>query len=780
MLTMANMGRWQTQLCALATLAVLLHQCQVSGRICEPSNRTGPVFFTQVLNVAEYINYGASKALLCCASGFHSIQWHILNATAAWEPYPPDGSGTEQPNTEEDDQVLRIHHAMDFQNTQFRCDLIVNGTVVLSHTVRLYVSHCSTRAKGPILIEPFPQNQTIYDYGGNISLYCTGDFGCYKHNDIQIVRWSVGNNASGFSDRYHLVTNESEDKATLGVTLTIEKVEPIDTTIAFVCTIMNDQFYHGQTDRIVWITKKDRPESPTMMIVMAVCIPVGVFLTTFLVVICVYRCCGPQVKLCVYVNCPCCRRKGLDEEKYEYHVFLYHADDDGEKAEKIKQKLTEKFYDVFISADINAGTEFVVTTSAYFDKSAAVHFLYTNNLLHDRWALRFLTTLMEYGKDILCLEIDDLEPEHVISTIEEGQLETDGSVMNGVEIKSVSNDVGFWKRLPKVKVPTEKDSQRKHKNFWCHLQNKLPKPGRETMVNAKAKCDDNNRRNSERPLLAESAPSSPMNFIGPRQEVSPTSDAVFEYDENTEYYHRNANMDNALRAETYLHNQVLQLNPQQATIYDRILDQVERQDSDHDIAMAHMYMNALETENEQVTRTIVADNQTHENKAEDLKFIDPNWSNHDTDQHGNASHCDADNLIHPMRGEGFMYSGGESPPTNASMSRPSDFNDYLFRSGSYTGSSSGYNSAGISGQSDRGYSRSETSSSFVGNSGTSQSLSPTNQSFNGLSSGEFSSVTDSGVLKHVDKKALTLTIGPTGHTQNVSNTFVSPESGYKC
>ncbi|XP_052255105.1 uncharacterized protein LOC127860820 isoform X2 [Dreissena polymorpha] len=296
MLTMANMGRWQTQLCALATLAVLLHQCQVSGRICEPSNRTGPVFFTQVLNVAEYINYGASKALLCCASGFHSIQWHILNATAAWEPYPPDGSGTEQPNTEEDDQVLRIHHAMDFQNTQFRCDLIVNGTVVLSHTVRLYVSHCSTRAKGPILIEPFPQNQTIYDYGGNISLYCTGDFGCYKHNDIQIVRWSVGNNASGFSDRYHLVTNESEDKATLGVTLTIEKVEPIDTTIAFVCTIMNDQFYHGQTDRIVWITKKDRPESPTMMIVMAVCIPVGVFLTTFLVVICVYRCCGPQRK----------------------------------------------------------------------------------------------------------------------------------------------------------------------------------------------------------------------------------------------------------------------------------------------------------------------------------------------------------------------------------------------------------------------------------------------------------------------------------------------------
>ncbi|XP_052219117.1 uncharacterized protein LOC127836513 isoform X1 [Dreissena polymorpha] len=108
-------------------------------------------------------------------------------------------------------KVLRIYHAMDFQNTKFRCDLVVNGSVVFSHTVRLYVSHCYTRARGPILIEPFPQNQTITDYGGKIHFYCTGDFGCYQQGDVQFVMWSVdtfGNTASDVSDRYHLVTNE--------------------------------------------------------------------------------------------------------------------------------------------------------------------------------------------------------------------------------------------------------------------------------------------------------------------------------------------------------------------------------------------------------------------------------------------------------------------------------------------------------------------------------------------------------------------------------------------
>ncbi|KAH3810533.1 hypothetical protein DPMN_138927, partial [Dreissena polymorpha] len=695
----------------------------------------GPVFFTQELNVAEYINYGASKPLLCCASGFHSIQWHILNKGAAWDPYPPDSTGTEDPQTEEEGQVLRIYHAMNFQNTKFRCDLVVNGSEVLSHTVRLYVSHCSTQARGPILTEPFPQNQTIYDFGGNINFYCTGNFGCYKHNDVQIVMWSVdtiGNNASGISERYHLVTNESEDKTTLRSTLTIEKVEPIDTNRTFICTIMNDQSDHGQTDRSVRITKKEKPMPTIKIIAIAVSTVVGVFIALLLVGFCVKKCWGPQVKLFVYVHCPCSLRKVLDVDKYEFHVFLYHHDDDRGKAETIKKKLEDKYYDVFISADIKPGTEVIPTTSAILEKSAAVHFLYTENLLLDAWAMRFLTTLMEDGKDILCLEIDAFEPQHVITTIEEGQIETDGPVMNGIQIRPVSKDISFWKRLPKVKVPNETDSQRKQNNFWCFLQNKLPKPKRSAMVKANAKRDNVDRRNSERPLLA-SPPPTPMNVIVTHQEESLASDDVF------------------VSAEIYLHNEVQQQNPQPATIYDGHLDQVKWLDFEHDTAITHEFENALETENERTS--IKADNQIHAKTAENFYLNNQILSNHDTSYRGVAPQSKAIDVIHHMSKKGFMSSGDGSTP--ASVSSPPDNNADLFRSDSYEGSTNGGISAGISGQSDSGYSRSQTSSSFCANSdglGTSQSSSSTSPLFNGLSSGENLSFTERGEVQNGEAK----------------------------
>ncbi|KAH3810324.1 hypothetical protein DPMN_138714 [Dreissena polymorpha] len=55
--------------------------------------------------MAEYVRYGMSKALVCCASGFHSIQWDILNASEVWLPYPPETWGTDTPKTEGDGQV---------------------------------------------------------------------------------------------------------------------------------------------------------------------------------------------------------------------------------------------------------------------------------------------------------------------------------------------------------------------------------------------------------------------------------------------------------------------------------------------------------------------------------------------------------------------------------------------------------------------------------------------------------------------------------------------------
>ncbi|KAH3810491.1 hypothetical protein DPMN_138886 [Dreissena polymorpha] len=219
---------------------------------------------------------------------------------------------------------------------------------------------------------------------------------------------TIGKIAADVSDRYHLVTNESDNKTTLEVTLTIVKVEPKDTPRSFICTIMNDQSNQGQSSTMVWMTKTERPNPQTMMIVMAVPSVVGIFVAAFLLGLCIYKCYRPQVKLFVYVHCPRCHRKAMDEDKYEYHVFRYHSDDDGEKAEYIRQNLKERNYYVFISADITPGTETINTTSALFEKSGAVHFLYTENLLHDNWALRFLINLLEVGKDILCLEIDGL------------------------------------------------------------------------------------------------------------------------------------------------------------------------------------------------------------------------------------------------------------------------------------------------------------------------------------------------------------------------------------
>ncbi|KAH3810530.1 uncharacterized protein LOC127836298 [Dreissena polymorpha] len=807
---MSNMRRWQAQLCALATLLVLRSHWQVSGgNICDTSNRTDPAFSPN-LNMAEYVRYGMSKALVCCASGFHAIQWHILNASEVWLPYPPETWGTDTPKTEEDGQVLRIYHAMDFQNTKFRCDLVVsNGSVMLSHIISLHVSHCSTRASGPLLIEPFPQNQTILDYGGNISFYCTGDFGCYNNNDVQIVMWSVDTIdidkiASSVSDRYHLVTNESDDKTTIGVTLTIVKVEPMDTTRSFICTIMNDQFINGQTSRMVWITKTERSDPPTMMIVMAVSSVVGIFVAAFLLGFCIYKCYGPQVKLLVYVHCPCCHRKAMDEDKYEYHVFLYHSDDDGEKAEYIRQNLKERNYYVFISADITPGTETINTTSALFEKSAAVHFLYTENLLHDNWALRFLINLIEDGKDILCLEIDEFKPQKVIEAIKGAQCEneanhfeisTDGVNIDDKKVdrnERVSNikDIGYWKRLPKIKVPTENDSRRKQENFWSFLQNMLPKPRLESpdkIEQIQRGIHAHERISSASSSLLENELSTHMCYIGPQPEFSPKSDSVFEYPlENA----NNASMNNEWNAETYIENNCLPLNSQPAKLYEMVLGQVNGYVADNDVTMVNGSQNALEMGIGQSTSASY--NRKHAHGTETVRFINQNVGKHDNSFHGAIPH---DDLIHPVAFTCIMFTGTESPSFNMRMPSPSDCNDDLCRSNSYAYSSVGDNSTSISGQSDIGYKQSHTSSSFGATSsslGTTQSALTTSSSLNGSSS-DVSYFTDSGVIKHGEAKhdinsfvqnaqglnnALKLSLKPTGYTHNISNKVVSPESGY--
>ncbi|KAH3836921.1 hypothetical protein DPMN_110297 [Dreissena polymorpha] len=94
--------------------------------------------------------------------------------------------------------------------------------------------------------------------------------------------------------------------------------------------------------------------------------------------------------------------------------------------------------------------------------------------------------------------------------------------MNGIEIRPVNVDISFWKRLPKDKVPTDKDSQRKQEIFWYFLQNNLQKPRRKTVVKEKTQRDDIDRK----PLIA---PPTHMNVIVTHQEGSPASDDAFVY-----------------------------------------------------------------------------------------------------------------------------------------------------------------------------------------------------------------------------------------------------------
>ncbi|KAH3810323.1 hypothetical protein DPMN_138713 [Dreissena polymorpha] len=51
-----------------------------------------------------------------------------------------------------------------------------------------------------------------------------------------------------------------------------------------------------------------------MMIVMAVSSVVGIFVVAFLLGLFINNCYGPQVKMFVYVDCPCCHRKAMDGE----------------------------------------------------------------------------------------------------------------------------------------------------------------------------------------------------------------------------------------------------------------------------------------------------------------------------------------------------------------------------------------------------------------------------------------------------------------------------------
>jgi hypothetical protein len=58
---------------------------------------------------------------------------------------------------------------------------------------KLIFSACDPLARGPFAVAPFPHNITIDDYGGNVSIDCTGYFGCHDNyvTVLDVVQWRV-------------------------------------------------------------------------------------------------------------------------------------------------------------------------------------------------------------------------------------------------------------------------------------------------------------------------------------------------------------------------------------------------------------------------------------------------------------------------------------------------------------------------------------------------------------------------------------------------------------
>ncbi|WAR27582.1 hypothetical protein MAR_013286 [Mya arenaria] len=541
---------------------LLVRITAVSSNICPPSTATGEVDFTKSLNVDDYISYGHSIPLLCCAKGFDHIDWYRKLANETFVSYPPSSPRTDAPVLEENNQVLRIIHADLSDNTTFRCDLVKNGSVIKNHTNRLHVSTCDPTPHGPFLVEPMPGNQTIYQYGGNVIFHCTGNFGCHVP-DARVAFWMVNGTIHpvNASNRYVVTQTQSSDLSILGATLTINKVEPKDVYNTFVCLVYNDQSVIGMSERFVHIIKKDVLNN-TKVIIIATC-SVGGFILLVIVILLVCWCYSPQIQRFCYMRLPCWKIVTIDEDKYKYNVFVYHAEEDREIAENIKANLIERGYKVSMSADIMPGRGELPAYNTEFDWSGAVYFLYSKNLLSDQWAISCMTHLISEKKPVWFLEIDELKPKDALNWAKEGKKECeqpranenvdsdieisvadmdgtdDGSVVNNngrgdaadvadddSSLRNQDEDLKFWEKMPKIKVPKKNSSNRKMNNFWCSLENKLPKFKSQKSKSRKlaaeiSKPDKNRGSSSTRPLL-ESDHNFMLEAEGPGAELSET------------------------------------------------------------------------------------------------------------------------------------------------------------------------------------------------------------------------------------------------------------------
>lgn len=523
--------------------------------LCYPicPNRTGTPGqpkFTKRLGDFDYVALGKSVAIQCCNNGADAIKWY-RKRDGFWEPYPPSPvpGMTNIPKLEEEDQILRIFDAGKADNTVFKCELLERSSTDLSevpnlqHEMRLNVVACDRLGRGPIMTKPFPKDQHIEKYGGNISFACSGYFGCSDDGVIDGgADWLVKEKgrykpASHVSQRYNVTKYTNDGKTILGADLSIFHVSEEDISRVFICKLSSAQVYESQSNQSVRIYKKDKVNID-LWVGVAVSVMVILVMVIIILKFVIGKLWGPQIKWYFRSRMPFIGPEPVADKKFS--AFMYHADDDTEVANNVKDKLEEQNFRIFLSSEVQG---FERTLPAYEEKcneSAVVIFLYTKNLWEDPMANFFLLSVVEFceGKGILFLEVEEYSAAKVMDWTKEAERNPDRPARDPLEAStSIEEDcpnhdriekaenkkkedgrinINFWRALPRLKVPTDKSSEREQKNFHCSIQNRLPlvknqNKEHEYRLPSKKSSDGKSRHSSSaKPLLGEVAELSPM------------------------------------------------------------------------------------------------------------------------------------------------------------------------------------------------------------------------------------------------------------------------------
>lgn len=549
----------------LLPVILTLVTCSWSYPICPHGSKTAAQpRFTKVLGEFDYVEHGKSVAVQCCCEGYSDIRWSRLER-GHWVSFPPvhpDISNV--PRLEEQNQILRIYEADFEDNTTYKCEVESNQTAdgevkgtVLQHQLELIVVACDNIARGPIITKPFPQDQYIDDFGGNITLSCSGYFGCSDDGITdgdaywQVKEHGVYKFATKVCPRYSVFKYSNEGKTMRIANLTISPVMPEDLGREFVCKLASAQLFEGQTSQTVRIYKNKGPFNIALLVgivIAGVVVLVVIFLLSTVVIV---RLWGPQIKWYLRSRISFIGPNPELGEDLVYNAFLYHADEDIAVADELKRKLMEQKFEIFLSSDVPGNRATMASYQSKSESSAVVIFLYTENLWKDPMANFFLQSVVHFrkGKGILFLEVEKYSAEKVMDWTEKAK-EPDGPAVNENNISisieedgacrerkrsseneviheeseddQVNIDINFWRALPRLKVPSEESSPRKKKYFQCAIQNKLPLLKHQVL--AEKKSTPSFIRSSERSGKNRNSSSGKPLISG---EISPLSDDVF-------------------------------------------------------------------------------------------------------------------------------------------------------------------------------------------------------------------------------------------------------------